>query len=157
MGWTREKTRNLWLKCFQLVIFLESSYSLPMTRKSQSYFGSAEFQSKMLMIFSGISLVQGAFFAFAAHSFMGSVKSVAMKAGIEESHAFFEKLRLEETFFYLLIMGSILVATLLFVYLGLKVTHEAVGAICASETLLMYEMSPNASTLSVIPKRGVIL
>ncbi|MEM7646602.1 MAG: hypothetical protein AAF203_06820 [Pseudomonadota bacterium] len=83
----------------------------------------------MLMIFSGISLVQGAFFAFAAYGFMENMKSVALKSGIEKGSDFFEKLRLEETFVYLFILLAILIATLLFVFIGLRVTHQAVGAI----------------------------
>lgn len=100
-----------------------------MSRKTQSYFGSADFQSKMLLIFSGVSLVQGAFFAFASYSFMDHFKQVAIKSGIDATHPLFEKLRLEETFVYLFILLAVLIATLVFVYFGLKITHEAVGAI----------------------------
>ena len=83
----------------------------------------------MLKVFAGISMIQGAFFALVGYGLIDSVKSTAMRSGIEAGHPFYEAFRIDETYIYLMVIGGVTVATVAFVWLGLKWTHDAVGAI----------------------------
>jgi hypothetical protein len=105
------------------------NYDLSMSRKTQSFFSNSEYQSKMLQIFAGITLFQGGVFALLGFGLLENVKSVAEKAGIKEGHPFYESLRMEETFVYVAILSGIAIASMVFVWLGLKYSHDAVGAI----------------------------
>ncbi len=100
-----------------------------MNRKSQSFYGNSEYQSKMLKIFAGISLAQGGVFALLGYGLLENMKLIAEKAGIEKGHLFYESLKMEETFIYVVLLGGIGAVTVAFTWAGLKYSHEAVGAI----------------------------
>ncbi len=101
-----------------------------MARKVFSYYGWSEFQNKMLIVFAGISLLQGAFFFLGAHLVIlkleGMVENGRMPASQTE---FAEILSHQQTFLFLMVLASTLITTVAFVYLGLRYSHDAVGAI----------------------------
>lgn len=100
-----------------------------MNRKTQSFYSNSEYQSKMLQIFAGISLFQGGLFALLGFGLLENIKAVATRAGINEGHPFYESLRMEETFVYVVVLGGVAATTIVFTWLGLKFSHDAVGAI----------------------------
>lgn len=83
----------------------------------------------MLKVFAGISLIQGAFFGFVSYGMIANVKNVAFQSGLSKDHSFFVGLETEATYIYLIIMLAITISTLVFSWLGLQWTHDAVGAI----------------------------
>ncbi len=83
----------------------------------------------MLKIFVGISAVQGALFAFIGFGLLSNIKNIALKSGIAESHPFFKALSMEGTFIYVVVLAGVFVTTMVFTWYGLKLSHDAVGAI----------------------------
>jgi hypothetical protein len=101
-----------------------------MARKIFSYYGRSEFHNKMLKIFVGISLLQGAFFFMGAHMVMLRLEGLAGSDRLPATASDFAAvLRTEQTFLYLMVLVSVLISTAVFVYLGLRYSHDAAGAI----------------------------
>lgn len=83
----------------------------------------------MLKIFAGISFIQGSFFALVGALVLGNIESIAIRTGITAEHPFLQAFRYEETFLFLTIIGTVMVSSLAAIWLGLKFSHDAVGAI----------------------------
>jgi methyl-accepting chemotaxis protein len=100
-----------------------------MSRKLFSYYGGSEFHNKMLKIFAGMSLLQGGFFYLASYQIISHVEAIGSKSRLPADHTFYTEMKEQQTFLYLIVTLAILISTTLFVYLGMKFSHEAVGAI----------------------------
>ena len=83
----------------------------------------------MLKIFAGISLIQGAFFGVVAYGLINNTIALAFQSGITKDHPFMEGFSTEATYIYLVIFLAITISTMVFIWVGLKWTHDAVGAI----------------------------
>lgn len=110
-------------------ILLKPSIIVNMSRKSQTYYFNSEFQSKMLQIFAGISIIQGAFFAVVGFGLIANIEKAAKRTGIDSTHPLFEALKTEHTFMNLIILGGILISMIVFTWLGLRYSFDCVGAI----------------------------
>ncbi len=100
-----------------------------MKRKTQSYYGNPDFQSRMLMIFTGVSFLQGTFLFIASSVVIDRVEKTAAKSGIESNHLFFEMLNTDRTFLYLIVTVAVLISAIASILVGMRFTHEAIGAI----------------------------
>lgn len=115
-----------------------------MARKIFSYYGRSEYHNKMLKIFAGMSLLQGAFFFLAAHMVVLRLESMVSDGRIPASTTDFANLlKQHETFLYLMVLGSVMVSTMVFVYMGMRFSHDAVGAIYRMKKDLMQMTESN--------------
>ncbi len=100
-----------------------------MKRKTQSYYGNPDFQSRMLMIFAGVSFLQGAFMFVASYSVINLIEKTALKSGLQSDHLFFELLNRDRTFLFLIVTSAVLISAVASILIGMRFTHEAIGAI----------------------------